>query len=130
MPDRWRTKDLPVEADYPAPDGSEIRLLLSFARGGVAHCTLPPRAVSRPVSHHSVEEIWFCLEGRGEVWRCEARDENIVVVQPGRSIDIEQGIEFQFRNIGDEPLRFLIATMPKWPGPSEAQPARGKWQAS
>ncbi len=128
MPDdAWRTKDLPVEEDYLAPDGSEIRLLLSFARGGLAHCTLAPHAVSSPVQHKSVEEIWYFLEGEGEVWRREGKDENLVRVYPGRSIAIDSGVAFQFRNTGDEPLRFVIATLPKWPGPGESEPAAGHW---
>jgi hypothetical protein len=32
-----------LPADFvTAPDGSEIRLLLETARGGLSHCTLPP----------------------------------------------------------------------------------------
>lgn len=31
---QWETKDLQEEPDYLAPDGSEIRLLPSFERGG------------------------------------------------------------------------------------------------
>jgi mannose-6-phosphate isomerase-like protein (cupin superfamily) len=125
--DKWRTKDLPADADYLAPDGSEIRLLLSFARGGLAHCTLPPGQVSSAVKHRTVEEIWYFTEGRGEVSRREGNDHHVVPVHPGRCIDIEQGVEFQFRNTGDQPLRFLIVTMPRWPGPEEAQPGAGPW---
>lgn len=46
---------LPIEYDYLAPDGSEIRLLRSMKGGGLAHCTLPPGAVSQAVRHKTVK---------------------------------------------------------------------------
>jgi mannose-6-phosphate isomerase-like protein (cupin superfamily) len=115
-----QTKDLGDDFDYLAPDGSEIRLLLSVARGGLAHCTLPRGRTSRPVRHKTVEEIWYFVEGRGEVWRREGKDEKVVDVYPGRSLAIASGVDFQFRNTGEGPLRFLMVTLPKWPGPTEA----------
>ena len=125
--DQWLTKDLPNELDYLAPDGSEIRLLLSFARGGLAHCTLPAGAVSSAVRHRTVEEIWYFLEGAGEVWRRRGNDEKVTKVSPGRCLAISTGVEFQFRNSGQVPLRFLITTLPQWPVIQEAEPARGHW---
>jgi mannose-6-phosphate isomerase-like protein (cupin superfamily) len=126
--DAWQTKDVSDAHDYLAPDGSEIRLLLSLAAGGLAHCTLPPGGISSPVKHRSVEEIWFFLEGQGKVWRREGRDEKTVEVYAGRSLTIPSGVEFQFCNTGSDPLRFLISTMPKWPGPEEAVPlSNGAW---
>jgi quercetin dioxygenase-like cupin family protein len=65
----FETKRLPEKADYLAPDGSEIRLLPTMNGGGLAHCTLPPGGVSKPVYHRTVEEIWYCIKGDGEVWR-------------------------------------------------------------
>jgi mannose-6-phosphate isomerase-like protein (cupin superfamily) len=121
------TKDLAASYDYLAPDGSEIRLLPTFARGGLAHCTLPPGGVSSPVRHKTVEEIWYFVEGAGEVWRRAGTDESVVEVGPGRALTIETGVSFQFRTIGDRPLRFLIVTMPKWPGADEAVPVDGHW---
>jgi mannose-6-phosphate isomerase-like protein (cupin superfamily) len=126
--DTWQTKDLSEAYDYLAPDWSEIRLPLAFAAGGLAHCTMPPGGVSLPVKHKWVEEIWFFLEGQGEVWRREGRDEKLVQVYAGRSLAIASGVDFQFRNTGSGPLRLLIATLPKWPGPEEAVPlANGAW---
>jgi mannose-6-phosphate isomerase-like protein (cupin superfamily) len=126
--DALLTKDLSEDYDYLAPDGSEIRLLPTFDAGGLAHCLLPPAGVSSPVRHRSVEEVWFFLDGVGEVWRRRGDDERVVQVHPGRSLGIPSGVAFQFRNTGSEPLRFLIATMPQWPGPDEAEAVRdGRW---
>jgi mannose-6-phosphate isomerase-like protein (cupin superfamily) len=55
-------------AEYEiAPDGSEIRPLLGLDGGSVAHCTLQPSMVSTAISHKTVDEIWYILEGEGEV---------------------------------------------------------------
>jgi hypothetical protein len=34
---------------------------------------------------------------------------------------------FQFRNTGNAPLKFIIATTPPWPGAQEARPEREYW---
>ena len=31
-------------------------------------CTLPPGRVSTAVAHRAVEELWYFIEGRGQVW--------------------------------------------------------------
>ena len=43
----FHTKRLPAAPDAVAPDGSEVRVLCGVGRAGMAHFTLPPRAVSR-----------------------------------------------------------------------------------
>jgi mannose-6-phosphate isomerase-like protein (cupin superfamily) len=116
------------EPDHIAPDGSEIRLLTQLPSGGLAECTLMPGRVSSPVRHRIVEELWYFLEGEGEVWRDSIQEP--VHVRPGRSLNIPVGVGFQFRNTGTAPLRFVIATIPQWPGPQEAVPLdAGRWAA-
>ena len=123
-----QTTSLKADPDYPAPDGSEIRLLPAMKGGGLCHCTLPPGKVSTPVVHHHVEEIWYVLSGRGEVWRKGASfDAQVVEVSAGSSLTIPPRVSFQFRTTGAEPLCILIATMPPWPGAGEATPLVGHW---
>ena len=57
---------LKEEADYIAPDGSEIRLLLTTKGGGLCHCTLPSGKTSSPVSHQNIEEIGYTPRGKGK----------------------------------------------------------------
>lgn len=123
-----RTVLLPEAYDDVAPDGSEIRLLISDRDGGVCHCTLEPGGVSAAVRHRNVVEIWYFLEGEGQVWRAGPEGEETVEVCPGLSLDIPRGTHFQFRNTGSEPLRFLITTMPPWPGPHEAVRVEDHWE--
>jgi mannose-6-phosphate isomerase-like protein (cupin superfamily) len=126
---RFETRLLPESYDYLAPDGSEIRLLPTMNGGGLAHCALPTGGVSRPVYHKTVEEIWFFLEGEGQVWRSQGDPEEPVNVYPGMSLTIPTGTHFQFRNTSDVPLRFIIVTMPPWPGPDEAvELEEGYWE--
>lgn len=106
--------------DVLAPDGSEIRYLHSLDGASVVHCRLPVSATSIPVRHRSVEEIWYFLAGRGQVWRRQGEREQILDVAPGLSLTIPLGTEFQFRNTGEAPLEFVITTTPPWPGEDEA----------
>src|SRR5262245_44381958 len=111
----FETKELQAEYDYLAPDKSEIRLLPCLKGGGLAHCTLPPGHTSFPVCHKTVEEIWYFLEGQGQVWRSDGTNEQVTEVKPGTSITIPLGVRFQFKSTGTQPLKFIICTMPPWP---------------
>ena len=111
---------VPEDYDVLAPDGSEIRLLHSLDGVSVAHCTLPVGAVSIPVAHRTVEEVWVFLAGQGQVWRKQGEREQVLDARPGLSLTIPLGTKFQFRNTGDAPLEFVIATTPPWPGADEA----------
>ena len=93
----------------------------------MVHCTLSPGAVSRPVAHRTVEEVWYFLEGAGQVWRRQGDEERVVDVGPGVSLSIPVGAHFQFRVTGGGPLRFVIVTMPPWPGADEAYAVPGPW---
>lgn len=118
---------LPEEPDVVAPDGSGVRILAASANGSMAHFTLAPGKVSKPVRHRSVEEIWFILSGEGRMWMEAQGSETLLELRPGISFVIPCGTAFQFRSDGAEPLRAVAVTMPPWPGEDEAQPATGKW---
>src|SRR5262249_13555076 len=106
-----------------APDGSEIRPLLSVPAASVVHCTLLPGAVTQAVRHHTVEEVWYVLSGEGELWR----EAGTVALRPGVATAIPLPGAFQFRAAQAEPLVILIGTFPAWPGPQEAAAAHGPW---
>jgi len=125
---RFETKHLPLDADGYAPDGSEVRVLVELRGAGMAHFTLPPGAVSRAVTHRTVEELWYILAGRGRMWRKQGDEEEIVPLGPDICLSIPLGTHFQFRNDGEDDLEIIIATFPPWPGPTEAVPVPGPWQ--
>jgi mannose-6-phosphate isomerase-like protein (cupin superfamily) len=122
---------LPIQRDVVAPDGSDVRILLGLDGGGMAQFELAPGRTSVAVTHRSVEEIWFCLSGRGEMWRKQDDNEEIVALEPGVCLTIPLGTHFQFRaSSGAAPLVALGVTMPPWPGEGEAIVVPGKWAAS
>jgi len=121
------SKTLPNQLDELAPDGSEIRLLLRTRGASMVHCTLPAGRVSLPVHHQTVEELWYFLSGEGEVWRRNDQQEAVTPVKAGTNLSILLGTSFQFRNTGNEPLCFIITTMPPWPGCGEDVETEGKW---
>ena len=124
----FSTMTLPDGPDAIAPDGSEVRVLLSLKGASMAHFRLPAGQVSRAVRHRTVEEIWFILSGRGEMWRSAGGEDQITVLAPGTSLAIEAGTCFQFRSGADEPLAAVAVTMPRWPGDGEAECVEGKWE--
>jgi len=124
----WQTAHLGGYADVVAPDGSIISPLVQVNGGSLVHCTLEPGKVTRAVRHRSVEEVWYCLGGSGQLWRTHADTEEIVDLCPGVAITIPLGTSFQFR-AADAGLAVLITTMPPWPGDDEAVAVPGRWQA-
>src|SRR5215207_2860302 len=121
------TKRLPARPDVVAPDGSDVRILLGLTGGGMAHFELAPGETSIAVAHRTVEEIWFFVGGRGEMWRALDEDEEVVEVEPGVCLTIPVGTRFQVRSLGSEPLAAIGVTMPLWPGPDEAVTVDGRW---
>ena len=121
------TRMLPIPYDVLAPDGSEVRLLVTTPRGSMAHFTLPPGQVSKPMAHHTVEEAWYILSGTGEMWRKSLQGEDITALQEGVSLTIPVGTHFQFRCTSAVPLKAVGITMPPWPGMEEAYAVKGKW---
>jgi mannose-6-phosphate isomerase-like protein (cupin superfamily) len=124
---RFETKLLPSAPTVAAPDGSEVRTLLGLRAGGMAHFELPAGRVSIAVTHRSVEEIWYVVSGRGEMWRRQGEQEEIVDLEPGLCLTIPLGTHFQFRASAAGPLGAVGVTMPPWPGEREAVVVEGPW---
>jgi mannose-6-phosphate isomerase-like protein (cupin superfamily) len=124
----FSTTRLPVLPAGIAPDGTDVRTLLELKGGSLAHFELAAGKTSIAVTHRTVEEIWFFLGGRGEMWRRQGDREEIVAADAGVCLTIPLGTCFQFRSFGDQPLAFVVVTMPPWPGRDEAYEVEGKWE--
>jgi mannose-6-phosphate isomerase-like protein (cupin superfamily) len=122
------TATLPSGRDVLAPDGSEVRILLSTTGGSMAHFLLSAGQVSRAVRHRTVEEIWYILSGDGEMWRSDGTAEETTPLTAGTCLTIPVGTIFQFRAVGTAPLAAVAVTMPPWPGEGEAEIVDGMWQ--
>ena len=103
-----------------APDGSDVRVLLATGRGSMARFELAPGRTSRAVRHRTVEEIWFVIAGRGEMWRRSGPEETLTPLETGVCLTIPVGTAFRFRSFGPETLAVVAVTMPPWPGDGEA----------
>lgn len=123
----FETKRLPAVPDMVAPDGSDVRVLLKTPRGGMAHFELAGGHASEAICHRTVDEIWFVLSGRGEMWRSRNGREEVVALESGVCVTIPVGTHFQFRAADGGALTAVGVTMPPWPGPEEAVPVPGKW---
>jgi mannose-6-phosphate isomerase-like protein (cupin superfamily) len=123
----WETRRIADAYDALAPDGSEIRLLSKVSGASMVHCTLPPGHVTQAVRHKTVEELWFCIAGEGELWRRAGSTQETRQFTPGVAVNIPLGVDFQFRTTGARALEFVIASAPPWPGPDEAIPVAGHW---
>lgn len=110
-----------------SPAGAEVRSDLSNELGSIAHCTLIKGKTSKPVAHKTVSEFWHVLSGKGEIWRQQSGNSLITQLEPGITIDIPLGTEFQYRCTGAD-LVFLCVTMPPWPGADEVRYLeKGAW---
>jgi mannose-6-phosphate isomerase-like protein (cupin superfamily) len=126
----FATLRLPAERTTIAPDGSDVRVLLGLAGGGMAHFELGAGKTSSAVTHRTVEEVWFVVSGRGEMWRKQGEREETVALEPGVCLTIPLGTHFQFRACGTEGVSAVGVTMPPWPGEGEAVAVAGPWQAT
>jgi len=126
----FETKRLPGAPTVIAPDGSDVRVLLALAGGGMAHFELPAGRVSIAVTHRTVEEIWYVVSGSGKMWRRNDDHEETVHLEPGLCLTLPLGTHFQFRASVDGALGVVAVTMPPWPGEQEAIVVPGPWTPS
>jgi mannose-6-phosphate isomerase-like protein (cupin superfamily) len=123
----FETASLSAAHTVVAPDGSLVRPLLRLPGGSMAHFTLSSGQISIAVAHRTVEEIWFVVSGKGQMWRQLGQIEEIVELAAGVSLTIPVGTRFQFRAAPDGELTVVAITMPPWPGEGEAYEVPGPW---
>jgi mannose-6-phosphate isomerase-like protein (cupin superfamily) len=96
-------------------DGSEIREILAYRNSCIRHqslaeARLPVGGVITPHHHPKSEEIYYILEGRGQMTvGSETRE-----VGPGEAIAIPPGEVHKIATLGDEPLKFLCCCAPAY----------------
>jgi mannose-6-phosphate isomerase-like protein (cupin superfamily) len=124
------TATIAARPDTLAHDGSEIRFLPQLQGGSMVHCRVPVGVTTKAVRHKTVEELWYVLDGIGEIWRKMDGEEKINPLVAGVSVTIPLHAHFQFRNTGSTPLDIVIVTMPPWPSMDEAAPVADHWTPS
>jgi mannose-6-phosphate isomerase-like protein (cupin superfamily) len=100
----------PASAEaFTTKDGSTIRELHHTAEQSLAEATLEPGQATERHYHARTEEIYFLLEGEGEM---EVDGERRHVA-PGDAVLIPAGARHQVR-AGDAQLRFLCCCAPPY----------------
>ncbi|PIQ43273.1 MAG: cupin [Gammaproteobacteria bacterium CG11_big_fil_rev_8_21_14_0_20_46_22] len=123
-----QTTSIPKEYEHTSPAGAEVRVLMSAEHGGIAHCTLKDKVVSKAVRHKTVSEFWHVLSGKGAIWRRNNHEEKVTPLEAGMTIDIPLGTDFQYRS-DEGDLVFICVTMPPWSGADEASYVeQGAWK--
>jgi mannose-6-phosphate isomerase-like protein (cupin superfamily) len=100
---------------FVTADGSTIRELFGLPTGGVekqslAEATLAPGQATRRHYHRGSEEIYFVVDGEGEMELDGGRRR----VGPGDAIAIPAGAWHELRAEGDRPLRILCCCAPPY----------------
>jgi mannose-6-phosphate isomerase-like protein (cupin superfamily) len=93
---------------FTTKDGSTIRELHHTAEQSLAEATLAPGQTTQRHYHAETEEIYFVLEGRGEMEVDGSRRELGV----GEAVLIPPGAWHEIRAL--EPLRFLCCCAPPY----------------
>ncbi len=102
-------------APFTTKDGSTIRelqgLVTSSARNqSLAEATLPPEGATQRHYHRATEEIYYVVEGTGELEVNGARSQ----VSPGDAVLIPPGAWHQIRAASQGTLRFLCCCSPPY----------------
>ena len=74
----------------------------------IGYVTLDPRGGQVPWHNQAQEEVYFIIEGRGEMCLGSER----LVMQSGQAVYITPGLFHQMTNLGDTPLKMLYCYGP------------------
>ena len=100
---------------FVTADGSTIRELFGLPTGGVEHqslaeATLAPGQATQRHYHRASEEIYFVLDGEGEM----ELDGERRPVSAGDAVAIPAGAWHELRAEGERPLRILCSCAPPY----------------
>ena len=112
LEESWLSDDLPAVADCRRPDGSDIRRLGSTELGTMVHRTLNAGDRSTSVHADGVRELWYVIDGYGELHRnSPASASEAVPLWPGFCVSVE-GDGYQLQSTGAGALHIFVLSMP------------------
>ena len=108
-------RSLAAAVAFVTADGSTIRELFGLPTGGteqqsLAEATLAPGQSTQRHYHAETEEIYFVLDGEGEMELDGERRR----VEPGDGVAIPPRAWHEIRATGTSPLRFLCCCAPPY----------------
>ncbi len=118
------------QVDYPKKEKVKGFFVLNICKvnnASLSLCQLEQGKTTVAQRHRTVEEIWFFISGKGEIWlkqeqiekSKEVSKEETKIVKKNTCITIPANTHFQLRNTSDEPLIIVVTTAPPWPGKQE-----------
>jgi mannose-6-phosphate isomerase-like protein (cupin superfamily) len=127
---RWETQRLAECPTRAAPAAAfTIAILPSFPEGEIAHATAIPDQIAGSARVQGLAELFYVIEGRGQLWRASGNVETVTELEPGVCVTITPGIEYQFRATR-HPMTSLVATTARFdPGENWLQGERRYWNA-
>lgn len=124
----FKTSRIPVVFDSISSFGAEVRSLLSIENSSLSLMELPSGFTTDPVYNNNIDEIWYIVGGRGELWRKQGSEEKIVPLDTGVCVTIPRKVHFQVRTYGFQPLSLLVVSTPIMQGDYDAERVKGIWQ--
>jgi mannose-6-phosphate isomerase-like protein (cupin superfamily) len=108
-------RSLAAAEPFVTADGSTIRELCGVPTGGtvkqsLAEASLEPGQSTQRHYHAETEEIYFVVEGEGDM----EVDGERARVRPGDAIPIAPGAWHELRNVGEGTLRILCCCSPPY----------------
>jgi mannose-6-phosphate isomerase-like protein (cupin superfamily) len=108
-------RSLGAAEPFVTADGSTIRELCGLPTGGtvkqsLAEATLEPGQSTQRHYHAETEEVYFVLEGEGELEVAGSR----ATVRPGDAVPIPPGAWHELTNTGPGRLRILCTCAPPY----------------
>ncbi len=125
----FQTISIGAAGSETAPDGSNVRPLLRFPTGSMARFEFSSGQVSHAVRHPDLDELWYVIDGCGELWRQQGGASSIESLGPGTCISIPRNTEFQCR-AGKAGMTVIAVTLPAWSDDANAVSVTGHWQAN
>jgi mannose-6-phosphate isomerase-like protein (cupin superfamily) len=95
---------------FTGDDGSIIRELARLARHTLAEIRHPPGTASREHFHTHAEEVYFVLDGQGQV----RIDGETQAIGPGDVVEIIPGQRHKLWQRGDSDLVLLVTCVPAY----------------
>ena len=83
--------------------------------------------ISHAVWHPELDELWYVIDGAGEMWRKKDQMSSIDPLGPGTCVSIPRHTAFQCR-AGRAGMTVIAVTLPAWSGDSNAIAAMGPWE--
>jgi mannose-6-phosphate isomerase-like protein (cupin superfamily) len=118
--DKWKRAALDDKLSYEYTGIADccklthIKVMGNFDNIEATYAISEVGAQSIPVARDVLDEEYFVIAGTGAVWIKTDEEEKVISVKQGSYVEIPKKAGTQFKNLGNEPLIFLVLTSPPY----------------